>query len=220
MQSRRSQACQNEGGTSIDLEYPFTGRWLVRNSPADRVPSHGTASFASSYAIDFVPVDARGRTARVTVAALTRPEPPEHFPGFGRSLLSPTDGVVIGAYDAAPDHAAYRGIPSIGYVLGQRRRARAGWAALAGNHVLIESEGIVVALCHLQQRSITVQPGQRVRAGEVLAGCGNSGNTTEPHVHVQAIDDRDIDYAHAVPVSFNGSLPRNGQVITAGAAPR
>ena len=40
----------------FDLAYPFTGRWLVQNSPADRVPSHGTELFASAYAIDFVPV--------------------------------------------------------------------------------------------------------------------------------------------------------------------
>ena len=173
--------------TSIDLEYPFFGRWLVQNSPADRVPSHGTASFASSYAIDFVPVDAQGRTAPITVGTLTRPEPPERFPGYGRDLLSPVHGVVIRTHDAEPDHPAYRGLPSIGYALTQRRRAQAGWAALAGNHVLIESEGIVVALCHLQQGSLTVRAGQRVHASDVLARCGNSGNSTEPHVHVQVI---------------------------------
>ncbi|MGO3279506.1 MAG: M23 family peptidase, partial [Brevibacterium aurantiacum] len=41
----------------LDMDYPFTGRWLVQNSPANRVPSHGTRLFATSYAIDFVPVD-------------------------------------------------------------------------------------------------------------------------------------------------------------------
>ena len=45
---------------SIDLEYPFTGRWIVQNSPANRVPSHGTALLATSYAIDFVPAEAPG----------------------------------------------------------------------------------------------------------------------------------------------------------------
>src|SRR5690625_2839611 len=35
---------------SVDLTYPFTGRWIVQNSPATRVPSHGTDLFATSYA--------------------------------------------------------------------------------------------------------------------------------------------------------------------------
>lgn len=201
--------------TSIDLKYPFVGRWLVQNSPADRVPSHGTALFASSYAIDLIPVDAQGRTASITVRTLMRPEPPERFPGFGRNVLAPVHGVVIRTHDAEPDHPAYRGLPSIGYALTQRRRAQAGWVALAGNHVLIESEGIVVALCHLQQDSVTVRPAQRVHVGDVLGRCGNSGNSTEPHVHVQAVDNPDIDHANAVRVTFDGSLPHNGEVLTA-----
>lgn len=55
----------------LDLEYPFTGRWLVQNSPANRVPSHGTALFATSYAIDFVPVNDAGRTVTAATAAHT-----------------------------------------------------------------------------------------------------------------------------------------------------
>lgn len=66
---------------SVDLAYPFRGRWLVQNSPANRVPSHGTDAFATAYAIDFVPVDERGRSARITAASLFRPDPAERFPG-------------------------------------------------------------------------------------------------------------------------------------------
>ena len=69
---------------AMDLQYPFTGRWLVQNSPANRVPSHGTQLFATSYAIDFVPLGEADRTAPVTLSTLLRPEPPERFPGFGR----------------------------------------------------------------------------------------------------------------------------------------
>jgi hypothetical protein len=198
---------------SIDLEYPFTGRWLTRNSPADRVPSHGTTLFATSYAIDFVPVDDAGRTAPVTLGSLVRPEPPERFPGFGRPVLAPVAGVVVAAHDTEVDHAAHRGLPSISYALTQRRRAAAGWVALAGNHVLVESGGVTVALCHLQQGSVEVRPGRRLRVGDVLGRCGNSGNSTEPHAHVQAIDRRDVEHAGAVPLTLRGSLPRNGEVV-------
>jgi murein DD-endopeptidase MepM/ murein hydrolase activator NlpD len=201
--------------TSVDLAYPFVGRWLVRNSPANRVPSHGTRLFATSYAVDFVPVTDAGRTAPITAASLVRPEPADRFPGFGRPILAPAPGVVLAARDGEPDHPDYRGLPSIRYASTQRRRAAAGWPALAGNHVLIDSGGIVVALCHLRQGSIQVRPGQHVHVGDVLARCGNSGNSTEPHVHVQAMDDRDVERAHAVPVTFHGSLPANGEVVHA-----
>ena len=202
---------------TVDLAYPLHGRWLIRNSPANRVPSHGTTLFASSYAIDFVPVDEAGRTARITARSLVRPEPPELFPGFGRPVLAPAGGVVVAGHQTAPDHPAYRGLPSVGYALTQRRRAAAGWAGLAGNHVLVETaEGPVVAVCHLQQASVRVSTGQQVRTGEVLGRCGNSGNSTEPHVHVQAIDRVDVLNAVAVPLTFGGRVPRNGEVVDAG----
>ncbi|QZY52377.1 M23 family metallopeptidase [Leucobacter tenebrionis] len=199
-----------------DLRYPFTGRWLVQNSPANRTPSHGTALLASSYAIDFVPVDQNGRSAPMTPRTLLTPEPPSRFPGFGRVILAPLDGTVVAVRDADEDHAAYRGLSSIGYALTQRRRLASGWAALAGNHVMIENEeGIVVALCHLQRRSVAVRAGQRVLAGDLLARCGNSGNSTEPHAHIQAMDHRDPERARAVPITFEGALPRNGEIVEA-----
>lgn len=199
----------------VDLAYPFTGRWLVQNSPADRVPSHGTARFASSHAIDFVPVDDRGRTAPITVRTMLRTEPPDRFPGFGRPILSPADGEIVAALDTAVDHAAYRGVPSVGYALTQARRAEAGWPALAGNHVMIRVGGTVIALCHLQQGSVVVSVGQRVRVGDEIGRCGNSGNSTEPHVHVQAMTSADVDHAAPAPITFEGALPRNREIVRA-----
>lgn len=200
---------------AVDLRFPFTGRWLTQNSPANRVPSHGTTRFASAYAIDFVPVDGAGRTALVTFGTLVRPEPPDRFPGFGRPVLAPIDGLVVAVHDAEPDHDAYRGLPSLGYALTQARRARTT-NGLAGNHVLIRSGDVVLALCHLQQGSVAVRVGQRVAAGQPLGGCGNSGNSTEPHLHVQAMDSIDMGAARAVPLTFEGSLPRDGEIVDAG----
>jgi hypothetical protein len=199
---------------TLDLAHPFRGRWLVQNSPADRVPSHGTWRFATAYAIDFVPVDERGRSARLSLASMLRPEPPEAFPGFGRRLTAPAPGVVVAAHDGEPDHEAFRGIPSIGYALTQRRRVAGGWVGLAGNHVVIEVRtGELVALCHLQHGSTRVSVGQSVEVGDELGRCGNSGNSTEPHVHVQAMDALDLLHANAVPIAFQGGLPHNREVV-------
>lgn len=197
----------------VDIAYPFTGLWRVQNSPADRVPSHGSAAFASAHAIDFVPVSPDGQSAPIRLRSLLRPEPPDRFIGFGRPIHAPLDGIVVAADDTAIDHHAHRGFPSIGYALTQRGRASRGWRTLVGNHVFIESRGVVVVLCHLQQSSVRVRPGERLRTGEHIARCGNSGNSTEPHLHIQAMDRADVDRAQAVPLSYHGQIPHNGQVI-------
>jgi len=203
---------------TLDMSYPFTGHWQVRNSPANRVPSHGTTLFGLSFAIDFVPVDATGRSAALTPRSFFRAEPPTTFTGFGRIITAPVDGTVVATHAAEPDHDAYRGLPSVRYALTQPKRLRRGWLNIVGNHVLIETRTdsgarVVVALCHLQQNSIHVQEGQRVRPGDELARCGNSGNSTEPHLHLHALDGRDLMHSNAVPIMFNGSLPRNKTVI-------
>lgn len=204
---------------TMDLAYPFEGRWLTQNSPGDRVPSHGTSLLATSFSIDFVPVDRAGRTAPFTLRSLLRPEPPERFPGFGRPVLAPAEGTVVAVHDEEPDHDAYRGLPSVGYAVTQRRRLAVGWLGLAGNHVMVETvDGTVVAVCHLRRGSVQVGLGQHVRVGEVLGRCGSSGNSTEPHVHLQAMDHTDPSRASAVAISFGGGLPRNGEVVDAGPA--
>lgn len=204
----------------LDLRYPFGGRWLVRNSPADRVPSHGTAMFGSAFAIDFVPVDDDDRSAPYSFTSFFRPEPASVFPGLGRPVVAPIDGVVVGTHASEPDHDSYRGLTSVGYALTQRARLRGGWRAMAGNYVLIEARFAAgrttyVALCHLQCGSVTVARGQAVRAGEAIARCGNSGNSTEPHLHLQVTASRDVARARAVPITFGGGLPRNGEVVDA-----
>lgn len=199
----------------MDLAFPFRGRWRIQNSPANRVPSHGTTLFATARAIDFVPVDGAGATAPFTWSSLLRPEPADRFPGFGRRVLAPASGRVVATHDGEPDHPAYRGIPSIGYALTQGRRASDGWVALAGNHVLIETDGVFVALCHLQRGTVSVAVGEQVEVGQELARCGNSGNSTEPHLHLQAIDRLDVATASAVTFTLAGGLPRNGEIVDA-----
>ena len=192
---------------------PFPGSCLVQNSPADRVPSHGTELFATAYSIDLVPVDRTGRSAPVTMRTLLRPEPPERFPGFGLPVLAPVSGTVVAAHGWEHDHDAYRGVPSIGYALTQGRRAERGWLALAGNHVVIQTApGVYVALAHLRQGSLTVAVDDQIEAGHPLGQCGNSGNSTEPHLHLQAMDGADPQRARPLPITFDEGLPHSGHI--------
>ena len=198
----------------LELAPPLRGPWRALHSPTSRVPSHGTTMLALSHALDLLPVDERGRTAPIGLRALLGTEEPDLFPGFGREVLAPAPGRVVSAVDGAEDHAARRGLSSVGYALTQRARLREGWAALAGNHVVLEIDGPgperCVALCHLQRGSVAVRPGESVRAGGLLGRCGNSGNSTEPHVHLQVMDAPDPTLARAVPFTLPGGIPPEG----------
>ncbi|MGO1542745.1 MAG: M23 family metallopeptidase [Gulosibacter sp.] len=199
---------------TIDLQYPFHGFCLIQNSPANRIPSHGTHRFALAHSIDLVPTDALGRTARIRAGSLIRAESPERFPGFGIHVTAPASGRIIAAHDEERDHDVFRGLPSIYYALTQRRRLReGGWRGVAGNHIAIHCDGVVVIVCHLRRHSIRVAIGDEVTQGEVIAQCGNSGSSTEPHVHLQAMTSFDVERAESVPITLAGRLPRNGEVI-------
>lgn len=193
----------------------------VQNSPANRVPSHGTNAFGSSNAIDLVPVDEQGRSAPRTWRGLVTHEPPETFFGFGQPILAPMSGTVELVHDREPDHEARRSqLALVPYMLGQPRRARLGAPGLAGNHVVIalSSDGPFVLLAHLQRGSVQVRPGQPVSVGAPVARCGNSGNSTEPHLHLQVSDSTEWTTAQGLPFAFcreDGSLwmPANSEVV-------
>jgi hypothetical protein len=193
-------------GREVLLALPFTGRWLARNSPARRVPSHGTDLLGSRYAIDFIGVDDRRRTARRRDwRTFLATEPPERFLAFGAPILAPAGGTVVSAHDGETDHAARRSqLALIPYAIGQAGRLRAGVAAIAGNHLIVElaDGGGYVAVVHLRVGSLRVGVGDRVTVGQQVAECGNSGNSTQPHVHLQVSDRADMASAHGVPMAF------------------
>lgn len=179
----------------------------MQNSPARRVPSHGTDLMATTYAIDLVPVNGQGRSATERDwRSLLATEPPERFLGFGAPVLAPSKGRVVHVHDGEPDHAARRSLPSLlPHVFGQAGRLRRGAAGLAGNHVVVQlGHGLgYVAVAHLQRGSIRVREGDLVDPGTRLGACGNSGNSTEPHVHLQVMDGVDPMTARGLPMAFS-----------------
>lgn len=189
------------------LRFPFTGHWLARNSPARRVPSHGTWIGGSGYAIDFIGLDSDGRLAPWGFASTFLTEPNHKFPGYGRAVVAPCAGVVVSLYDEALDHVARRSqFHLIGYALGQKKRfTEGGVHGITGNMVTIDAgDGVFVSVMHLQKDSLVVKVGQRVVAGELLGRCGNTGNSTQPHVHLQVTDSADLLNATAIEVAFVG----------------
>jgi hypothetical protein len=191
----------------VVLRLPFRGPWLTVRTPVAGVPSHGTHFGGQTLALDFVAVGPRRRTAVVrdwrTVLAT---EPVDRFVGFGSPVLAPADARVVAVHDGEPDHEARRSpLLLLPYALSQGARLRRGIEAVTGNHVVLALEGQTghVLLAHLRRGSVCVTPGARVAAGDRLGTCGNSGNSTQPHLHVQAMDSPALLSSRGVPVVFS-----------------
>ncbi len=67
--------------------------------------------------------------------------------------------------------------------------------------------------CHLKEGSIRVKAGQNVAKGEVIGRVGNTGNSSEPHLHFQLMDSRDFFRANGLPVMFE-NIPQEDFVAT------
>lgn len=190
---------------TLRLALPFTGIWRAEMSPATRVPSHGTHAFGLSHSVDFVHVDEHGRSAPRTARTWVAVEPPERFFGFGKPILAPVSGTVVETHDGEQDSGGRRSpVTLIPYLLSQAARLRQGLDAIAGNRVVIATRdadaGPFVALLHLRRGSLQVAVGDRVSVGDQVAECGGSGNSTEPHLHLQATDS--LDWPTASGIAF------------------
>ena len=208
---------------------PVRGRWQALNSPASVVPSHGVRAYGQAYAIDLVydPGDA------------SRPEfggsmmtPSREYPAFGQPVFAMIDGTVVRASDWRRDHhARSNGLGFIYMMVEGIVREMGGPGFVVGNHVVVRGDdGVYALVAHLQRGSATVRPGDRVSAGSRIGSCGNSGNSSEPHVHAQAMDRASLWTAQGVPIFFAGirldgagpvdALPANEQYMDATEIPR
>ena len=208
----------------VALRAPVTGRWVALNSPASKVPSHGIQAYGQTYAIDLVRVPTGGYEPRFGWWPATRPA--SAFPGFGDDVVAPADGTVVRVHDRERDHRSRSSWPGmLLWIVEGFLRELTGPNRILGNHVVIElAPGVYAAVAHLQRRSAKVEPGGRVRAGETIAACGNSGSSTEPHVHLQLMDRPRVQLAAGLPFRFAGAvddggdpveLPANGTAIVA-----
>ncbi len=132
------------------------------------------------------------------------------------------DGTVVRADDRQRDHLSRTSLPGLLYLMFVEGSVRemAGVRRIVGNHLVLDlGDGTHSLYAHLSRGSLTVAEGDRVRAGQMLARCGNSGNSSEPHVHFQLMDGPDPDTAHILPFTWHGlGVPRNGETFEAPAA--
>jgi murein DD-endopeptidase MepM/ murein hydrolase activator NlpD len=211
----------------VEVGSPVAGRWTAVNSPADKVPSHGLHAYGQTYAIDLVhePLD-RPRPRFGTGPAF---RPPEDFPAFGQPVLAPAAGVVVRAHGRERDHRSRTTWPSLLYLVAEGSlRELAGPGRVLGNHLVLDlGGGVYAAVAHLRRGSLLVRRGDRVAAGQRLAECGNSGNSSEPHLHFQLMDHQSVLFAAGLPFTLarfevdgvaSAGVPAAGRPFTVAAA--
>lgn len=193
----------------VEVSMPVNGWWLPVNSPASRVPSHGVHAYGQTYAIDLAYEPAEG--TRPGFGWWPPARRPHEFPGFGQPVFAPGNGRVVRVHRWERDHWSRNSMPGMLYLIVESLRELLGPGRILGNHVVLDlGDGVYALLAHLQRHSIRVRTGDRVQTGQQLGACGNSGNSTEPHVHFQLMDHRNVLIAAGLPMWFTG-FGRNGE---------
>ncbi|WP_432494721.1 M23 family metallopeptidase [Kineococcus auxinigenes] len=183
-----------------------TGRWQALSTPADRVPSHGTHGYGQTYAVDLLADPADGSRPPFGVGGGLLP--PQRFPAFGQPVLAGSGGRVVRASGRARDHRSRNSWLALPFLfLEGALRDLVSWRLVVGNHVVVDhGDGSFACYAHLRRGSLRVRPGDAVRAGDVLGECGNSGNSSEPHLHLQLMDRPSPALAAGIPFAFTGTV--------------
>ncbi|SET34002.1 Peptidase family M23 [Natronincola peptidivorans] len=94
----------------------------------------------------------------------------EDYGIYGVEVVAPISGTVVGAYDNEEDIEP-----------GSEK-----FQSLLGNYIFIhvEDTDTYLILAHLKHKSLLVQEGQFIEEGTPIAQVGNSGMTSEPHLHI------------------------------------
>ena len=156
------------------------GPWLAANGPSNGsghrralLPIGGRPVIAQRFAIDYVLVDTAFATHKGDSLDNSR------YYAHALDVLAVADGIVAAIKDSIPEN-----VPGI-----NSRAVPITLETVGGNHVVLELGGGRYAFyAHVRPGSIRVKLGERVKQGAVLAKLGNSGNSTEPHLHFHLAD--------------------------------
>ena len=146
----------------VDLGHPFLLQLDMKHNP-------------TRFGMDFMVTDAQGNTHKGDGKALD-----DHYV-YGRPILAPAAGTVADCIDGRRDNP----IGESGIDYDELMRTKNG-RLLGGNYVVLDhGNGEVSFFAHMQNGSVRVRKGDRVKAGQILGLVGNSGDSFEPHLHYQ-----------------------------------
>jgi urea transporter len=147
------------GKIATKISPPFSGTWQVYQGFKGEWTHKGNYQ----YAYDFIKT-VEGKSYQ------GEGKYPQEYYAFGESVLSPVSGYIVDMRHDLVDNP-----------IGENDRVN-NW----GNYLIIRSDaGFFVEISHLMQYSIKVAVGDYVLINSILANCGNSGYSPQPHIHIQ-----------------------------------
>ena len=174
------------------LILPFKDEWTVIWGGDTKELNYHIESEAQKNAFDMVITNDKGNSYN------TDGKTNKDYYAFGKDLIAPCDGEVVLVVDGVKDNVP--GILNPVYV--------------PGNTVIIKTQNNeYLFFAHFKQHSIVVKQGQRVKQGQLLGLCGNSGNSSEPHLHFHIQNVEDMNAATGVKCYFEKTQV-NGQTKT------
>jgi len=187
---------------------PLRGKWIasdsVHNGPtaAHRrtiLLEGGQPWLAQRYAIDWV----QYRIDKGTATTWSGPEDKNSsYFCYDAAIHSVADGTVVEAMDGIAENTPHSG----------RYAVDINFINAGGNHVVVDIGGSRYAFyAHMRPGSVKVKVGERVKAGQILGHVGNTGSSTEPHLHMHIIDRPSFLAGNGVPCEFT--------IFSASAAP-
>ena len=195
-----------------NVSAPVLGRWAALNTPGQKLPSHGTRFLGQYAAVDILRPATTETPAKVRLA--WRNSRPQEYPSFGEPVYSMASGEVVRASGRSTDHRARNTWQGLLYMMTLEGliRSLGGNNTIFGNHVIVRHDDATAAVyAHLRKGSLIVQAGQRVSAGTMLGEVGNTGNSSEPHLHVHLMDRANPNAAAGLTMTWEGII-RSGEI--------
>lgn len=180
-QAQQAAASEHEDyETRADLRLPFEGQWYVFWGGREIEQNYHAVSTDQRFAYDFL-------IQRDGSSHSGGGESNEDYHCWGEPILAPAPGTIVQAVDRWPDNRPGQMDPE----------------HPPGNFVVIDhGQGEFSFLAHLQKDSVVVSEGEAVDAGDRVGVCGNSGNSSEPHLHYHLQDNADFGAGQGLPAQF------------------
>ncbi len=179
--------------TKTTLALPFNGEWFVFWGGRNIDDNYHAVSKSQRFAYDLL-VMKNGSSHSGDGSKLA------DYYCYGTDVLAPAAGSVVWSCDSLPDQLPGQMDPK----------------NPVGNGVVIEhGNGEFSLLAHMQPKSLRVKTGDKVKGSAVIGRCGNSGNTSEPHIHYHLQDGPDMKTAEGLPAPFSKLIVDGKPVATA-----
>jgi murein DD-endopeptidase MepM/ murein hydrolase activator NlpD len=149
---------------------PFKGEWTVFWGGDTKELNYHVENEAQKGAFDIIITDENGKSHN------NNGERNEDYFAFEKELIAPCEAEAVLVVDGIKDN----------------KPGEFNTIYIPGNTVIHKTNnGEYLFFAHFKQNSIVVKQGQKVKKGELLGLCGNSGNSSEPHLHfhIQNVED-------------------------------